>query len=236
LSESGSELLCKQDGGILHVTINRPHAANAINGSVSAGLVAAVAEANGNSAIRSVILTGSGTRAFCAGRDLKNPDDLDAAALSAQRRDELRSYTYALLGCTKPLVVALNGVALGAGLMLALHADIIVAADTAAVALPEIDIGIATFLGHALLAQRVGEGVANDLALTGRRMPATEATERGIVAAAFPIERLKPEAVSCAIALAQKPAETFLIMKSWILRRRREAVDAALRAHDQIGN
>lgn len=231
-----SELLCWQDGDILHVTINRPRAANAINGNVSAGLVAAVAEANGNCAIRGVVLTGIGTRAFCAGRDLKNPDGLDAAEIAAQRRAELRAYTYALLGCTKPLVAALNGVALGAGLMLALHADLIIAADTAAVALPEIDIGIATFLGHALLAQRMGESIANDLALTGRRMHAREALERGLVAAAVPIDRLMPEAASLAAALGQKPAGTFRTMKSWVLQRRRDAVDAALHAHDRIEN
>lgn len=232
MSDEGADLLLQQDGGLLLLTINRPHAANAINARVSAGLVSGLREGELDPTVRAVVLTGTGDRAFSAGRDLKNPDSLDPKQLDRQRRTELRAYTDALLNFHKPLVVALNGVALGAGLMLALHADQIVAAETASISLPEIDIGIATFLGHALVAFRAGDGVASDMALTGRRLSAGEAMERGIVnKVASPVMCLD-EAKATANSLGEKPAETYRAMKDWILTRRRLVVDAALNAHD----
>jgi enoyl-CoA hydratase/carnithine racemase len=225
------EFLSERIDSILRLTINRPRAANAITETVAAGLVSGLAAAGRDDGIRAVILTGAGERAFSAGRDLKNPLNLEPAAFDRQRREELRTYTDALLSFEKPLVVALNGIALGAGLMLVLHADQVVAAEHATISLPEIDIGIATFLGHALVAVLAGDGVANDLALTGRRITAAEALRRGLVHAVVGSDRLATEAMASATMLGAKPVETFRQMKGWILQRRRAAVEAALRAH-----
>jgi len=134
----------------------------------------------------------------------------------------------------KPLVVALNGATIGAGLMLALHADQVVAAEHALLSLPEINIGIATFLGHALVAEVGGNGLANDLMLTGRQMTATEALHKGVIHAVVAAERLAQEAQACAEMLGAKPLATFRASKDWILQRRRQAVGAAYAAHDAL--
>ncbi len=228
------EFLSERLDSILRLTINRPRAANAINGVVTDGVVSGLAQASRDEGIRAVILTGAGDRAFCAGRDLKNPQNLSPVALNRLRREESLAYTRALMSFDKPLVVALNGVALGTGLMLALHADQVVAAEHAAIALPEIDIGIATFLGHTLVAELAGNGLANDLVLTGRRITAAEALQRGLVHSIVPFDRLALEAEARANLLAAKPVETFRDAKAWILKRRRVAVEAAYRAHDML--
>jgi enoyl-CoA hydratase/carnithine racemase len=228
------EFLSERIGALLRLTINRPRAANAINEVVAQGIVSGLDQASRNDDIRAVILTGSGDRIFSAGRDLKNPQNLKLEAFNKRRREELRAYTEALLSFEKPLVVALNGVAMGAGLMLALHADRVVAAEHAAITLPEIDIGIATFLGHALVAVLAGDGVANEFVLTGRRIAAAEALHRGLVHLVVSSDRLALEAEASATMFAAKPIETFREMKGWILKRRRAAVIAAFQAHDVL--
>lgn len=228
------EVLAERIGTIMRLTINRPRAANALNRAVIDGLVAGLANGLADDAIGAVILTGTGERAFSAGADIKNPDNLDPEQLAQQRRRNSRAYTGALLAFEKPLVVALNGIASGAGFMLALHADQIVAAEHASLTLPEIDIGIPGFLPHALVALRLGDGLANDLVLTGRRMSATEALQRGLVAAVVPGQRLADEAENHAAALAAKPRETFRLIKHWILERRRAEVQLAFGAHEAL--
>jgi enoyl-CoA hydratase/carnithine racemase len=234
VSAAEPEFLIERVGPLMRMTINRPRAANAINAAVADGLVAGIAEANADDAVRAVILTGAGERAFSAGRDMKNPAGLPLEQLNRQRRQESEAYTGALLGCEKPLVAALNGVAIGAGWMLAMHADQVVAAEHAVLSMPEVDIGIATFLGHALLTELVDGAVANDLVLTGRKMSAEEALRHGLVSAVAPAERLSDEAMARASLLGAKPYPTFRQMKGWILARRRRAVETAYREHDAL--
>jgi enoyl-CoA hydratase/carnithine racemase len=228
------EFLVERIGATMRLTINRPRAANAINAAVAAGLVSALAEANRDDSVRAVILTGVGERAFSAGRDMKNPENLPLDDLNRQRRRESEAYTHALLACEKPLVAAINGVAIGAGWMLAMHADQVIAAEHALLSMPEVDIGIATFLGHALLTELTGGALANDLVLTGRKMAAHEALRHGLVSAVVPTDRLAAETDARAAVLAAKPVETFRDMKGWILARRREAVERAYRSHDAM--
>lgn len=225
------ELLSEQVDDILVLSINRPRAANAINHAVAQGMVAALSEAGRQDGIRAVILTGTGEKVFCAGRDLKNPQNLDPASLNRVRREESIAYNEALMAFDKPLVLALNGATIGAGLMLALHADSVVAADHAWLSLPEINIGIPTFLGHTLIAELAGNATANDLMLSGRQMGAAEALQKGLVHAVVPSAALMTEARAHANALAAKPRETFRAAKGWILQRRRLAVRAAYAAH-----
>lgn len=224
-------LLSERVDGILYLSINRPRAANAINHAVAQGLAAGLAQAGEDDGVRAVILTGTGEKIFCAGRDLKNPQNLSPEALNQLRRAESIAYTEALMGFDKPLVLALNGAAIGAGLMLALHADQVIAVEHATLSLPEINIGIPTFLGHALIAEWTGNAIANDLMLTGRRMPASEALDRGLVHAVVRADALMTEARARADALGAKPRETFRAAKGWILQRRRLAVRAAYATH-----
>ncbi len=232
MSAADTEFLTERNGAVVRLTINRPKAANAINDVVAAGLVKAIAEANADASVRAIMLTGAGERAFSAGRDMKNPQNLPLDDLNRQRRRESEAYTHALLSCEKPLVAALNGAALGAGWMLAMHADEVVAADHAVLSMPEVDIGIATYLGHALLRELVGGALANELVLTGRKMSAQEAASHRLVTAVVPAGRLQEEGLARAASLAAKPPDTFRRMKAWILEQRRKAVEHAYREHD----
>jgi enoyl-CoA hydratase/carnithine racemase len=113
--------------------------------------------------------------------------------------------------------------------MLAMHADQVVAAEHAVLSMPEVDIGIATYLGHALLTQLVGGAVANDLVLSGRPIKADEALRHGLVSAVVAADTLIAEAEARAAMLGAKPRTTFRDMKRWVLARRREAVEKAYR-------
>jgi enoyl-CoA hydratase/carnithine racemase len=231
---SEQELLIEPANGILRLTINRPGAANAINDVVAACLAQALSMADSDDSIRAVLLTGSGNRNFCAGRDMKNPHNLSPMQLADQRRSESKAYIDALLTCRKPVVAAINGAAVGAGWMIALLADQIIAADHAVMSLPEIDVKIPTFIGHALISLRAGEALATDLVLTGRRMSAQEALQRGLVSAVVSSDRFSKEAEAAAALLAAKHSETMRDMKEWILARRRELIDLAGGAFDAV--
>lgn len=223
LSSAEEKLLAQYRGGVLCLTINRPLAANAIDSDVARALVGRLATAGRDNSIQAVILTGAGGRVFSSGRDMKRPATVDANAFEHQRRSELVAYSQALLSFHKPFVVALNGVALGAGLMLALHADHVVAAQHVTLTLPEIDLEFATYVGHALVADSVGSAVADQLALTGRCMGAAEALACRLVHAIVPASALAQEAEAAASLYASKPVAAFRAMKAWILDRRQRA-------------
>lgn len=221
------KLLAQRKGGLLCLTINRPLAANAIDTDVAHALVTRLATAKRDHSIHAVILSGAGGSVFSSGRDMKRQATVDVNTFERQRRSELVAYSQALLSFHKPFVVALNGVALGAGLMLALHADHVVAAEHVSLALPEIDLEIATYVGHALVADSVGSAVADQLALTGRRMGAAEALACRLVHAVVSASALVQESEAAALFYAAKPVAAFRAMKARVLDRRQRAFNEA---------
>ena len=223
-----SAVLTRREGAVLLVTINRPQAANAINPAVADGIVAALRDADRDPAIGAAVLTGSGTRAFSAGADLREGADLPPLALAARRSAMLAGLLDAVLAFPKPLVAAVNGAAAGAGAMLALLADRVLAAEAARFVLPEIEHGMPTPIGMAILAELGGSALAADLVLSGRSMAAEEAARRGL-AVLVPGDALEGEALAAAHALSQKPALAFAQNKQWLQRRRRSAIQEATR-------
>ncbi len=213
--------------GITVLTIDRPRAANAINPAVSRHFCAAIRDAQADPAQHAVVLSGAGDRVFCAGADLKNPDNLPPEIIAGQRAAALKDMLDAVLGFTKPLVCAVNGVAAGAGAMLALLSDHVVMADTSRLVLPEIDVGMPTLLGLAILTDLAGSALAADLVLSGRPMPAAEAAERGLAARVSPAA-VRETALAAAAALAAKPATAFGLNKAWVQRGRREVLARAI--------
>lgn len=165
--------------GVLVVTLDRPPA-NAVDVATSHALHAAFARLDGDRSLRVGIVTGGGDRFFSAGWDLKA-----AAAGEAVDADHgpggfagLTEY----FSLRKPVVAAVNGLALGGGFELALAADLVVAADHAEMALPETRLGIVPDSGGVLrLPRLLPAAVAMELLLTGRRLPAAEALRWGLV-------------------------------------------------------
>ncbi len=209
--------------GVTVLTIDRPRTANAIDPALSRAVCGALHAAQTDKAQRAVVLTGAGERAFCAGADLGNPGKLLPQALAEQRAVALSAVLDAMLDFDKPLVVAANGAAVGAGAMLALLADRLVMAEGTRLVFPEIDVGTPTLLGLAIVTDLAGSALAADLVQSGRAMPAEEACARGL-ATVVPRSELDRAAREAAAALAAKPQMAFATNKAWIQDRRREAL------------
>lgn len=160
--------------------------------------------------VRCIILTGKG-RVFCAGADLKNRGQmLDQPGGLPQHSRRTRELFHAIRECPKPVIAALNGPALGAGLGIAASSDILIASDNACLALPEIDVGL---LGGVKHAQRLfGHSRLRRMMLTGYRVTAQELYRLGIIEACVPQEQLLEEAMLIARAIASKSPASIRLM------------------------
>jgi len=211
--------LAERRGALMWVRLNRAEKANALNLSLMESASAALREAERDEHVRAVILIGAGERVFCAGVDVREkPADGDVTAHRKRRSRLLAALLDGVLACPKPVVSALNGIASGGGAMLALLSDARVAVDTAAISLPEIDLGMPTFSGASIAMQIGGHALATDLVQTGRRMPAAEALARGLLNGVVPRVMLETEAARVANDLAGKDQLAFAENKRWINR------------------
>jgi enoyl-CoA hydratase/carnithine racemase len=215
------------------MTMNRPDKANALSVGLMEDATRGLLEAASDAATGAIVLTGAGARVFSAGADVREqPADGDVAAHRRRRSAALAALIDAILDSPKPVVAALNGIASGGGAMLALLADARVAAEEAALSLPEIDLGLSTFMGAAIAEQIGGLALAVDLVQTGRRMPACEAFARGLVNAVVSRAELESAALAMAAALAAKDPRAFATNKQWLNRRMKAALAEARAAHE----
>lgn len=189
-----TSLLFELSDGIARITIDRPDKLNALNATVISELSDAVTRIETDAAVRGVILTGSGQKAFVAGADIgeltgQGPIDGKARSMAGQlvfRRLER---------CGKPVIAAINGFALGGGCELAMACHIRIAAEHARFGQPEVKLGIGPgYGGTARLPRLVGKGRALELLLTGGMIDAAEAYRIGLVNRVVPAEGLLREA------------------------------------------
>jgi enoyl-CoA hydratase len=194
----------EREGGIATVTVNRPEALNAINLEHAQSLRDRLEELAGDEPTRVVILTGAGEKAFIAGADIKYMQNL--GPLEARRWGELGHVCGQLLETMpKPTIAAINGYALGGGLELALACDLRLAASTATLGQPEIDLGILPGWGGSVrLARTTTLGFAKAMIFSGRSIDAAHALEHGLVNAVHEPGDLRQEARSFAEELAAK--------------------------------
>lgn len=186
------------------LTINRPAALNALNPAVLEALAVAIEALPTKKHIRSIILTGSGDKAFVAGADIR-----EMAGFSKSEMQE-----YITLGqrvmeqiqhCSLPVIAMVNGFALGGGLELALACDFIIASETARVGLPEVSLGIIPgYGGTQRLIERAGLGVAKRVILTGDMLDARTALTLGIVDQLAPAAELEKTTAAVAGLIAQR--------------------------------
>jgi enoyl-CoA hydratase len=169
------------DDGVALVTLNRPDQLNALNARLIGELSRAFRQARGDDAVRGVVITGAGEKAFAAGADIAEFAEMDALAghrLSVRGQALLT----AIESMPKPVVAAVNGYALGGGCEVALACHLRVANQRAQFGLPEVNLGlIPGYGGTQRLPRLVGRGVATELILMGERVPAQRAYEIGLV-------------------------------------------------------
>lgn len=188
--------------GVASLTINSPRTLNALNSEVLGELECALFELNLDAAVRAVVLTGAGEKAFVAGADIK---EMSTMTSHEGHRFGLKGQRVMLLieKMTKPVIAAVNGYALGGGLELALACDFIYASEKAKLGFPEVTLGIMPgFGGTQNLARLVGPNRANELIFTGKIIDAAKAAAWGIVNEVFPPEELLAKAKECAAQMA----------------------------------
>jgi len=198
-------LLVERRGGVALVTLNRPHALNALNKILLDELLDALARFSDDDAVDVVVLTGS-DKAFAAGADIKEMKDF--TYMDAYLGDHTTGWDK-VATFRKPLIAAVAGFALGGGCEVALMCDFIIAADNAKFGQPEITLGILPGMGGTQrLTRAVGKAKAMDMVLTGRMIDAAEAERIGMVARVVPAEKLMDEAMAAAekIAALSRPA------------------------------
>ena len=188
--------------GVATLTLNRPEALNAFNTEQLRLLEQMLTEVAADPAIRAVVLTGAGERAFAAGADIR-----EMAALSPEGGLAFgrlgHAVTRAVEALPQPVVAAVNGFALGGGCELAIACDIRIASENAVFAQPEVSLGIPPgWGGSQRLPRLVGPGMAAEMILTGRRVAAAEALRIGLVNRVVPLPDLMPAAAELAAAIA----------------------------------
>src|SRR5688572_6992978 len=215
-----STLLFELTDGIARLTVNRPNKLNALNAIVIAELADAVTRIETDSAVRGVIVTGAGTKAFVAGADVN--ELTEQGATGGRNRAVVGQRVFRRLEqCGKPVIAAVNGFALGGGCELAMACHLRVASDTAKFGQPEVKLGIAPGYGGTVrLPRLVGRARALELLLTGEMIDAQEAHRIGLVNRVVSADRLLSE--------SEALLRTILTNGPLAVRACLEAVDAGL--------
>ena len=200
------------------ITLARPDAMNSLTLATKEALKRAVLDAAGDERVRCVVLTGTG-RGFCVGQDLREhvealENDTPMEDLWSTVPEHYAPVAHALATMPKPVIAAVNGVAAGAGVSLALACDFRIAADTAGFNTAFAGIGLSCDTGISwTLPRLVGRAAALDLLMRPRTVPAAEAAELGLVTRAVPAGRLAAETADLAKELAAGPTLAYAAIK-----------------------
>ncbi len=200
MTELKTLLLDVQDR-VATVTLNRPPV-NAQNAEMRAELTALFDELSDRDDVMAVVITGAG-KVFCAGADIRERPNLGATPGAYGRHNRLVRETHnAIVECSKPVVAAVNGAALGAGFGLVMASDIWVMSDEAYVSMPEINVGLAG--GVSYLQRHFSQSRARRMFFTGMQVSAAELYRLGLVEACLPAAELMPYAMGIAHEMASK--------------------------------
>ncbi len=222
-------VLLHHDGPIAILTLNRPSRLNAVSLPLYNMMAEMLRDLQNDAAVRAVLITGAG-RAFCVGADLKAHGDQELTRADRRRYVETGQAVYhALQALPKPVVAAINGHAIGAGLELALSCDIIIAAEDAKLRFPELALG--TFVGGGLtytLVDRVGMGRAKELVMLAELLDGRKAASIGLVTRCVPTDRVVDEATKVARRLAAMAPVSMALVKERFAEARTLSAEQAL--------
>jgi crotonobetainyl-CoA hydratase len=243
---SDNPIRTERRGTVLEVTIDRPKA-NAIDAATSRMMGEVFADFRDDPGLRCAILTAAGDKFFCPGWDLK-------AAAAGEAPDSDYGVggfggLQELPGLNKPVIAAVNGISFGGGLEIMISTDIIIAAEHATFALPEINSGTLADAATIKLPRRIPYHVAVELLFTGRRMDTAEAKHWGIINEIVPAAGLMPRARELAVLLAAGPPLVYAAIKEtlretmhlplqqafdMVTRRKLKTVDLLYSSEDQL--
>ncbi|MER7462818.1 enoyl-CoA hydratase-related protein [Streptomyces sp. NPDC097981] len=214
------EVLHRTDNGVSWITLNRPGAMNAVTWDQRERIIALLAEASADPAVRAVVVTAAG-RGFCTGADLRgapaSPGERVAGDVARMIRLGAQRLITAVLDCEKPVVAAVNGTAAGIGAHLALACDLVIAAESARFIEVFVRRGLVPDGGGAYLLPRlIGPQKAKELMFFGDAVPAAEAERLGLVNRVVPDEELEATAREWAERLAQGPTRALALTKQLV--------------------
>lgn len=204
-TEMYENILVERQDTYAVITLNRPRALNALSTSTLKEIDRALDDLGSDTEVRAIIITGSGTRAFAAGADIAELQALQDAADGYAHSHSTHQLVFKMNALPKPIIMAINGYALGGGLELALGGDIILASENARLGQPEVNLGIIPgFGGTQRLPRLIGRTMALEMILTGEHISAAEALRIGLVNRVVPPDDLLPTAVGLARKIAEK--------------------------------
>ncbi|WP_097158402.1 enoyl-CoA hydratase-related protein [Bacillus oleivorans] len=211
---------------VLWLTLNRPDKLNAFNEQMNREVMKAIKEAGKNPEIRAVVITGAG-RAFCSGQDLSDVRaDSDFGEILRTRYNPM---IQAIAGLEKPVIAAINGVAAGAGMSLALACDFRIASEKASFVEAFIHVGLVPDSGNLYYLPRiVGLAKAIELAVLGEKISAEQAKEFGLVTEVASHEGFEQTVEAFAIRLAQMPTKAIGLIKRYLQVSFDETLDGML--------
>lgn len=218
------------EGQVAILRLNDPKSMNALSAGVREGLTREVHRLLDDPKVRCLLFTGT-DGAFCAGGDIRSMDDRRPTDTRARMHRHYRGWAARLLKAEKPVVMAVNGAAAGAGVSLALMGDIIIASRTAYFTTAFSRLGVVPDLGLvATLPRAIGMARARDMLLTSRKVPAEEALQMGLVARLTEPDELMPAALEAAQALANGPTTSLGLIKRLLQRAYDHSIDEFLEA------
>jgi enoyl-CoA hydratase/carnithine racemase len=222
------------DGPVATITLDRPEALNALTVPVKVALREALERLAVDRAVRAVILTGAG-RAFCAGQDLAEREQPDAAPLDVELRERYNPIILALRAMGQPVIAAVNGVAAGAGASIAFACDLRIAAEDARFVLAFGRIGLVPDSGATwFLPRLIGQARAAESALVGEPISADEALRIGLVSRVVPNDELLPQARALADRIAAGAPMAVALTKGALERAASIDLEAALEGEAKL--
>jgi enoyl-CoA hydratase/carnithine racemase len=233
--EQEMDIVATKADGILTLEFNRPERKNAITSVMYQAMADALVDANSDSAVRAVLIVGK-PEIFTAGNDLDDfmKNSAPVPGVPAEARPVFQ-FMRALSGCTKPVVAAVSGAAIGIGTTMLLHCDLVYAADNAKFSMPFAQLGLCPeFASSLLFPQLAGFPRAAEKLLLGEAFLAQEAFEMGLVSKVMPLAELRAHAERQAAKLVALPAASIRTTKALMKRAKTGPVNEAMTAENEL--
>lgn len=220
-------ILYNVEDNVLTITINRPKSYNSLSTETKLELIDAFKSGNDDEDVRTIVVTGAGDKAFCAGQDLNESKKVNED--SAQEWvDEFDKLYRVIRSIKKPIIASINGFSVGSGLQLALLADIRISNYSARFGMTEVDVGLACIIGTTMFWEVMGKSRTIDMILSGRLLTAEEAERYGLITRLVADDQLQEETKKLAFQLASKPPVAIASNKEWFKRLSDETFESCM--------